>query len=63
MIVEYKRMRLISCWVVENETNRLVPLDDVCRFVGTTEWLDEFWRKDEERKVALMLGKGGRGHM
>ena len=34
-----------------------MPLDDVCRIVVAREWLDEFWRVDEERKVALLFGK------
>ena len=25
--------------------------------MGVREWLDEFWRVDKERKVALLLGK------
>ena len=33
-------------------------LDDVCKIVGAREWFDEFWRVDEEGKVALVLGKG-----
>ena len=33
-------------------------LDDVGRIVGAGEWLDEFWRVDEEGKVLLLLGKG-----
>ena len=33
-------------------------LDDVCRILGGREWLDEFWRVDEEGMVALLLGKG-----
>ena len=32
-------------------------LDDVCRIVGAGEWLDKFWRVDEEGKEALLLGK------
>ena len=36
----------------------MVLLDDVCRIEGSREWLDEFWRVDEEGKVALLLGKG-----
>ena len=35
-----------------------VLLDDVCRIVGTREWVDEVWRVDEDEKVALLLGKG-----
>ena len=31
-------------------------LDDVCSIVGAREWVDEFWRMDEEGKVALLLG-------
>ena len=30
----------------------------MCRIVGTRECLDEFWRVDEEEKVALLLEKG-----
>ena len=43
------------------ERDRLVLLDDVYRIVGAREWLDEFWREDEEGKVALLLGKGVEG--
>ena len=38
-----------------------MQLNDVCRIVGSGEWLDEFWRVDEEGKVALLLGKGVEG--
>ena len=34
----------------------MVLLDDVCRIVGAREWLDEFWREDEEGNVALLFG-------
>ena len=33
----------------------------MCRIVSAREWLDEFWRVDEEGKVALLLGKGEEG--
>ena len=33
----------------------------MCRIVGAREWLDEFWKVDEERKVILLLGKGVEG--
>ena len=36
-------------------------LEDVSRIVGAGEWLDEFWIVDEERKLALLLGKGDEG--
>ena len=39
---------LIGCG--EFERDQLVLLDDVCRIVGDIEWLDEFWRVDEEGK-------------
>ena len=29
--------------------------------MGAREWLDEFWRVDEEGNVALMLRKGVKG--
>ena len=45
----------------EFERDRLMLLDVVCRIVGTREWLDEFWRVDEEGKVALLWGKGVEG--
>ena len=32
-------------------------LDDVCRNVGSSEWLDRFCRVDAEGKVTLLLGK------
>ena len=52
-------MWLISWWVVGRfKRDWLVLLDDVCRIEGSREWLDEFWRVDEEGKVALLLGKG-----
>ncbi len=35
--------------------SRLVLLDDLCRIVGTREWLDEFWRVDKDGKVTLLL--------
>ena len=41
----------------EFERDQLVLLDDVCRIVGARVWLDEFWRVDEEGKVALLLGR------
>ena len=48
---------LVNC--EEFERDRQVLLDDVCRIVGALEWLDEFWREEEEgEKVALLLGKG-----
>ena len=50
---------LVGCG--EFERDRLVLLDGACRIVGGREWLDEFWRVDEEGKVALLLGKGVEG--
>ena len=29
--------------------------------MGGRQWLDKFWRVDEEGKVALLLGKGVEG--
>ena len=46
---------LVGCGGFERD--RLVVLDDVYIIVGTREWLDEFWRMDEEGKVTLLLGK------
>ena len=34
---------------------------DLCQSVGAIEWLDEFWRVDEEGKLALRLEKGVEG--
>ena len=31
-------------------------LEDVSTIVGAGEWLNEFWRVDEEGKVALLFG-------
>ena len=45
----------------EFERDWQVPLEDVCRIVGTGEQLDEFWRVDEDGKVVLLLGKGVEG--
>ena len=45
----------------EFERDWLVLLVDVCRIVGTREWLGEFWRVDEYGKMALLLGKGVEG--
>ena len=50
---------LVGCGKFERD--RLVLLDDVCRIVGAREWLDEFWRVDEEGKLAMLLGKGVEG--
>ena len=50
MAKNHARMYICRC--------RELLLDDVCRIVGPREWLDEFWRVDEEGKVALLLGKG-----
>ena len=50
---------LVGCG--EFERDRLMLLDDVCRIVGAREWLDEFWRMEEDGKVAV--GKRGGGHM
>ena len=40
---------LVGCG--EFERDWLMLLDDVCRIVGAREWVDEFWRVDEEGKV------------
>ena len=50
---------LVDCGGFERD--RLVLLDDVCRIMGTRESLDEFLRVEEEKKVALLLGKGVEG--
>ena len=49
---------LVGCR--EFKRDQLVLLD-VCRIVGAREWLDEFWRVDEQGKVTLLLGKGVEG--
>ena len=43
------------------ERDGLVLSDNVCRIVGAREWLDEFWRVNEEGKIALLLGNGVEG--
>ena len=45
----------------EFERDRLVLLDDMVELWGGREWLDEFWRVDQEEKVAFLLGKGVEG--
>ena len=53
---------LVGCG--EFGRDRQVLLDDVYRIVGDRELLDEFWRVNEEGKVALLLGKwGGRAYV
>ena len=56
---EYVAHFLVGC--TEFERNWQVLLDDMCRIVGAGEWLDEFWRVDEEGKVSLLLRKGVEG--
>ena len=46
---------LVGCG--EFERDRLVLLDDVHRIVVARVSLDDFWRVDEEGKMALLLGK------
>ena len=43
---------LVGCR--EFEQDQLVLLDDMCRTEGARGWLDQFWREDVERMMALL---------
>ena len=38
-------------------------MNGVCRIAGPKEWLDEFWRVDEQETVELLLEKGAEDYV
>ena len=57
--VEDVKHFLVRCEEFSWERQRLV--ERIGRMEGTQEWLEEYWRAEEEGKVALLLGRSIQG--
>ena len=38
-------------------------MERIGRMEGTQEWLEEYWRAEEEGKMALLLGRSIQGYV
>ena len=57
--VEEVKHFLVRCEEFRWERQRLV--ERIGRMEGTQEWLEEYWRAEEEGKMALLLGRSIQG--